>query len=370
MKILHVGKWYPSEGGIETVRDNIVYPLSEEGVDCDMMCESRGRKPDQISINDHCKIHIAGTRFYILRVPLSFGEIPTLRKIANSYDIIHIHQPNPISLISLMLSGYKGKVVTHWHCDIAEQPLLRMVYSPLQTWLLKRSDIIIATTQITADTSPYINKYKGKIKIVPIGIPKPKKQLEKAKEIQDTYKGKKIIFSMGRLSFYKGFNYLIDAMKELPDDYICLIGGKGPDREMLDKQIEDNQLGDRVKMLGYLTEEQVSAYYDSSILFCMPSINKGEAFGIVQIEAMGHGKPVVTTNIPGSGVPWVNAHGVSGLNVEPANAHELAEAIQKIAEDKTLCEKLGKQAEQRFDTMFERGVMVKKCMDIYKSLIG
>lgn len=371
MRILHVGKWYPWTGGVETVRDDIVGGIASLGINCDMLCEAPlGEKGTEYILNEHSRVITAGTKFKITRVPVTPGIITKLRKISNQYDIIHVHQPDPIAIVAMMFSGYKGKVVTHWHADIDEYPLLQKLYNPLPNWLLKRSDVIIATTQITADASPNLKPYKDKITIVPIGIKDPKPQPEMAESIRNQYKGKKIIFGMGRLATYKGFNYLIDAMRELPDDYVCLIGGKGPLKDALSEQIKENGLEEKVKLLGFLSDEEVSAYYDACTLFCMPSIHKGEAFGIVQIEGMAHSKPIVTTKIKDSGVPWVNADGITGINVPVMDSHALVEAILKICSDDSLREEYGNNARKRFTELFEKSVMVNSVLKVYNRLLN
>lgn len=369
MKILHVGKWYPWTGGIETVRDDIAYSISEQGIDCDMLCEApMGSESKVFTINNHCKVITEKTSFKLIRVPISLGFITKLRKIAAQYDIIHIHQPDPIAIVALWFSGFKGKVVTHWHCDISEYSFLLKLYRPIQDWILKRADKIVVTTQITADQSTYLKKYKDKFVVIPIGINLPCSYPTLAEEVSKKYDGKKIIFAMGRMAKYKGFNYLVDAAKNLPKESIVLIGGKGPLYEELKQQISVSQLDKKVKLLGFLSVEEVSAYYDACSVFCMPSIDKGEAFGIVQIEAMAHSKPVVTTNIAGSGVPWVNKHGYSGLNVEVKNADALSAAINQLLLNDEMRKEMGINAKKRFDTLFAKNVMVSKTLELYKSL--
>ena len=97
-------------------------------------------------------------------------------------------------------------------------------------------------------------------------------------------------------------------------------------------------------------------------------MQKTEAFGIVQIEAMSCGKPVVATNIPQSGVSWVNAHGISGLNVEPGNAEELARAIETITKDETVYRHYATGAANRYKELFTQERMIEKCMKIYMEL--
>lgn len=370
MKVLQIGKWYPSEGGMEKARDNISFTLSSWGIQSDMLCENRSHEGKTYTINEKCKIFVVGTTFFISRVPICLKEISLLRKICKNYDILDFHQPNPISILALMLSGYKGKVVTHWHADIAESFTLLKMYKPIQDWLLRRSDVIFASTPAIVETSPGLKGYDKKIVIVPYGIDEPISYPDLVDEIKKEYPNKKIVFGMGRLSAYKGYDYLIDAMKELPEEYVCLIGGKGPLHDQLENHIKEQGLEDRVKLLGFLGDEHVSAYHDASILFCMPSINNGESFGIVQTEAMSHGRPVVTTKVPMSGVSWVNADGISGINVPVKDSHALAEAILTLGSDDALREKYGKNARERFLSLFEKNVMVKSVLNVYKQLVG
>lgn len=370
MKTLQVGKWYKAVGGVETARDNITNTLSSWGIQSDVLCKKRTHKGGKYTVNDNCTAYVVGTSFYISRVPICLKEITLMRKICKNYDILDLHQPDPMSVFALMLSGYKGKVVTHWHADIAESALLMKLYKPFQDWLLRRSDAIFASTPAIVETSPGLKGYEEKIEVVPYGIDEPQIYLELVEQIKKEYSGKKIIFGMGRLAAYKGYDYLIDAMTELPEEYVCLIGGKGPLQDHLQKHIRELGLEKRVKLLGFLDNEYVSAYHDASMLFCMPSINNGESFGIVQTEAMSHGKPVVTTKVPMSGVSWVNADGITGINVPVMDSHALAEAILKIGSDEALRERYGKNARERFMTLFEKNVMVKKVLCVYKRIVG
>ena len=127
-------------------------------------------------------------------------------------------------------------------------------------------------------------------------------------------------------------------------------------------------LQDKVKLLGRIHDDDLPAYYGACELFCLSSVQKTEAFAIVQIEAMSCGKPVVATNIPHSGVSWVNVHGVSGLNVTPKNAKELAEAIMKITDDGETYKTFVTGAEKRYRDTFTKEKMINNVLDIYNKL--
>ena len=162
----------------------------------------------------------------------------------------------------------------------------------------------------------------------------------------------------------------IDAAKYLDDSYVVLIGGSGALRGELEQQIHDNGLDERVKLLGRISDEDLPAYYGACDIYCLSSIMKTEAFAIVQIEAMSCGKPVVSCNIEGSGVPWVNADGVSGLVVEPEDGKALADAIVKIMSATNLYQQLSAGAKNRFNEMFVKQKMIDRCYSLYQQLLG
>ena len=163
---------------------------------------------------------------------------------------------------------------------------------------------------------------------------------------------------------------MVDAARYLDDSYVVLIGGSGILRDELQKQIDDNGLTERVKLLGRVADEDLAAYYGACDVYCLSSIMKTEAFAIVQIEAMSCGKPVVSCNIEGSGVPWVNKDNYSGLVVEPENGKALADAIRRIVEDKSLYYTYSAGARSRFIELFRKSKMINRCLDLYQQVLA
>lgn len=365
MKVLQLGKFYPIQGGVEKVMYDLMSGLSERGIDCDMLCACRDSRTGTVVVNRHARLLCCKAWMKYAATMISPAMVWKLRKVCGRYDVIHIHHPDPMACFALYVSGYKGKVVLHWHSDIVRQRELLRLYRPLQDWLIKRADVIVGTTPVYLQHSPFLSDVQDKAVCVPIGIQELPVQQKHAADIRLRYQGKKIIFSLGRLIAYKGFRYLIEAAKYLGDGYVILIGGSGPLKASLEKQIADEALHEKVVLLGFLPGEVLPAYYQACDLFCLSSISKTEAFGIVQLEAMSCGKPVVATDIPGSGVPWVNAHQVSGLNVPPKDARALAEAIRSILEDETVCRKYAAGARARYLAQFTEGQMIEKCLKIY-----
>lgn len=370
MKVLQIGKFYPIRGGVEKVMFDMMMGLSQEHVYCDMLCAAaEQQQPGTILLNEYARVLCVPTRVKLAATMISPAMVFQLRKIQSEYDVIHIHHPDPMACLALFLSGYKGPVVLHWHSDILKQKTLLKLYRPLQNWLLRKARFIVGTTPVYVRESPFLQKVQCKVTSIPIGISEVKPGQERVADIRAKYAGKKIIFSLGRLVEYKGYEYLIKAARRLNDDCVVLIGGKGPLKEHLQNLIDEQGVADRVKLIGFIGDKELPDYFGACDLFCLSSIWKTEAFAIVQLEAMACGKPVVATNIPESGVSWVNRNGVSGLNVDPQNADALAEAIITILSDEQLYRRLSEGARQRYETLFTKKLMTENCLAMYQALL-
>ena len=376
MKILQFGKFYPPDiGGIETAIYNITEELNKRGIKCDVLC-SNSKYEYKKEIIDR------GSYKYIVYRTKSYGKIAStsitpqmifkLKEIIDNYDIIHLHHPDPMANFALFLvNPKKQKIVIHWHSDIIRQKFALKFYRPLLNWMLKKADVIIGSSTKYIEESEQLKKFKNKCAPIPYGIKKEnlKVDKEKIKEIKKKFENKKIIFSLGRFIYYKGFEYLIESSKYLPDDYIIVIGGDGELRKKYEKLIMNNNLLNKVFLIGKIPQTHLGSYYKACDLFCLPSIEKSEAFGLVIVEAMSFGKPVVATNIKGSGVSWVNQNGVTGLNVEPKNPKALADAIRFICENPEIYIKMSKNALKRFEEEFTIEKEILRILEIYNKLL-
>lgn len=374
MRILQLGKFYPFSGGIERVMFDLADGLSSQGDICDILCASVGVGNKNVNIEVNERFHIYATRSVckFMGTVIAPSIVLKLKLIMVNYDLIHIHHPDPMVALALFLSGFKGTIVLHWHSDIIKQKKILCLYSILQNWLLRRSAIIVTTSPVYLEGSLHLAKFKNKCVSIPIGI-EQKKNIENdidVRNIRTLYSGKKIIYSLGRLIYYKGFEYLIDSALYLDDNYVILIGGGGPLYNDLENQIKRNKVEHKVKLLGRIPDAMMDKYYQACDLFCMSSIEKSEAFGIAQIEAMGFGKPIVATKIPNSGVSWVNEDGVSGLNVDCRDSKGLAQAFEKILSDDCLYHEFSEGSIKRFKSVFLKEKMVNRIGYLYKNVLN
>lgn len=370
MKILHVGKFWPGKGGMERMILDLVNGFSAKGIRCDLLCASAEKGPGTEYLNENAKIICTPTLFTMAATKITPSMIWTLRRICNEYDILHVHHPDPMATLALRMSGYKGKVIVHWHSDILKQKNLLKLYRPLQDWMLNRADLIIGTTPVYIKESPHLVNVSDKMACLPIGVRRVNPDESAVQQIRNRFSGKKIVFSVGRLVGYKGHKYLIDAAKYLPDDYVILLGGSGPLFTALKLQIIESHLEDKVILLGRITDDELPNYYGACDLFCLSSIWKTEAFGMVQIEAMSCGKPVVATQIPASGVSWVNIHEYSGLNVPVEDPEALASAIRDIMSSESVYNSYSQNARKRYEELFTTASMLANCDEIYHKVLN
>ncbi|SDL80753.1 rhamnosyl/mannosyltransferase [Salinimicrobium catena] len=371
MKILHIGKFYPPFlGGIETVNYDLVEGLHKQNIKTDVLVVNH-RKEKFSSDSSKTYLFRAQKNITISSQPISISYLKKIFQCADNYDIVHLHLPNPLATLPfILISKRKFKLVLHWHSDIVKQKVLKFFYKPIQNMVLKKADSIVTTSANYGKESIDLQKFQSKIKNIPIGIT-PAENKYKSNTLTKIIAGKsnkKIIFALGRLVYYKGFSYLLEAAQQINDEAIIIIGGTGPLRQNLQRFIDTHHLQEKVFLVGRISDEELPDYFTQCDIFCFPSTEKSEAFGVSQIEAMAYGKPVVSTNIKGSGVPWVNQNGISGLVVPPKNPIALATAINLLTNNKKLYADLSIGAKNRYEKLFTKEKMVSSFIELYKNL--
>lgn len=373
-RCLQLTKFYPPvNGGIETAVRDISDGLTARGWKIEILC-ANVRRETIIETSSPSPVTRVSSWGQIASTSMSPALIPWLRRRQREHQIVHVHLPNPMANLALWLTRPSSKLVVHWHSDIVKQKNLLKLYAPLQNWLLRRADAIIATSPPYAETSPWLQAFREKVHVVPLCVRDVCRQSDsairrdQALALRARYPGKKIVFALGRMTYYKGFNVLIEAAASLNEDTVVLIGGGGELFGALRDKVAAAGLDKRVQLLGRIEDADLPAYYEAADLFCLPSLIRSEAFGLVMLEAMSYSRPIVATNIVGSGVPWVNVHEETGLNAEPGDAASLAAALNRLLNDVALARRLGEGSRRRYENNFTVEKMTDALLGVYARL--
>lgn len=285
-------------------------------------------------------------------------------------DVVIVHWPNllPVLLAPLAL---RTPFILFWHSDIVDKGLLRWLALPLQAFLLRFASLIVTTSQSYLDGSTVLLPFKGKAVTVPIGIADPMSGAESGAvpdDIEAIIQGRRLLLAVGRLVRYKGFHELVTAVEKLPDVALVVVG-EGPEREALEARVDAQGLQGRIMLTGRLDAGSLDALFRRANLFVMSSTQKSEAFGVVQVEAMAYGLPIVATDIKGSGVPWVSDRGSLGAMAPPADSDALAAAIDTVLRSPNR-DNLRRLSRARYETEFRRETMVGRMAGLARGLIG
>ena len=348
-RLLIAGKAYaPHIGGIETVMQQTAEYMCRYAKTKVLCCR------DELGLTKKEKIRgvpvtYAGSFGTVASCPVSFSYLGEFRRKVMLADTVELHLPFPVADLALLLSGYKGRVVVAWHSDVVRQKHMLTLYKPLMKWLLKRADAILVATKAHIDSSPYLPPFREKCVIVPYGIDPAEYEIRPhltplSAQLRDKH-AKKILFT-GRLVYYKGADVLLEAFANVRADAELFFAGTGVLEPELQARAETLGIRDRVHFLGRRMTPDLRDMFADCDLFVLPSVANSEAFGIVQLEAMVNGKPVINTALP-TGVPLVSIHGETGLTVPPQDAGALTDAMEQLLNDDALREQYGKAARER-----------------------
>jgi glycosyltransferase involved in cell wall biosynthesis len=368
MNILQLVKYYdPCQGGMETVVKNIAEGVIEISDDVNFTILSNNHEITQ------SKIQIKKSdRLYVIKefTPLLFRSqplcfyYPSLKKLIKDSDIIHHHYPFPTMEVSLLLFLNlirEKKFIITWHANIKNSRWnwIEKFYNPLISKLLDRADAIVVTSPQLFEASDILKKYSDKIKVIPLSF-NPKLAFAKSKQFPKE-KPFELLF-VGKLRKYKGIKFLITAIVDL--NINLTIVGSGEEYQSLLSKVQELNISEKVNFIINASDKELASLYASADLFILPSINEAEAFGVVQLEAMSNGLPVINTNLK-SGVPFVSLNNYTGFTVEPKNSIHLKIAIQKIISNKELYEQFSLNALERVN-LFTREKMSYTYFDLYK----
>ena len=369
MRILHVGKFYPPvAGGMERMLQ--------------VLCECERPAVDS-------RVLVANTRFATVQeevngVPVTrlarWGQIgavgvcpslPVWLRREDS-DITVIHEPNPVALIGALLARPAGRLLVWFHSEVVRPAWqYRLFYRPFLRAVLRRADRIIVSSPRLAEHAVELQDFRSKCAVIPFGVDasrfaKTEAIAARAAAFRETHGGPLALF-VGRFVAYKGISVLLRALVGV--DVRAVLVGDGPLKTDLQTLARELQIEERVSFLGEVTEQDLLALYHASDFFVLPSVTRAEAFGVVQLEAMACGKPVISTDVA-SGVPWVNQHGRTGLVVPPGETEPLREAIVYLAGRRDIREAWGRYARERLEREFTIGRMGDRTRALYLEVLG
>jgi glycosyltransferase involved in cell wall biosynthesis len=285
-------------------------------------------------------------------------------------DLIVIHEPNPMGLLSYFIARPKGPLIVWFHSEVIRPSWkYRMFYRPFLEFALNRASKIVVASPTLAESSPQLRDWQAKCVVIPYGVYVPPAAPEVAKRADAIRKeaGRAIILFVGRLVPYKGASVLLEALRNV--DATAFFVGDGPQRDALAASADTLGVASQVRFLGEVVPDELSALYSACDLFVLPSITRQEAFGVVQIEAMAWGKPVISTDL-GTGVAWVNRHGETGLVVPPGDVTALRQALLTLLENGPRREEMGRAGADRARTVFSVDRMIESTLGVYRDVMG
>ena len=368
MKILHIYKnYFPVLGGIENHIKLVCEELAKLPDYQVQVVVTNGGFNTKKEVLNGVEIIKCGRLFETASTPVSLSMYWHLKKLKP--DVVHFHFPYPPGELLGLLAYRRSstRFVLTYHGDVVRQSALMRLYYPIFNKILVRASTIVVSNPNNLRTSEILKRINvQKIKVIPYGI-----RLEPFRSPQhsqvDTIRaerGDRVVIFVGRLRYYKGVQYLIEAAREVEAKF--LIVGDGPQRGELEDLTRRLGVAERVIFLGEVTNQALVNYLHASDVFVLPSIYRSEAFGISMLEAMACTVPVISTEL-GTGTSYVNIHQKTGLVVPPANSKALAEAISSLLENPATRKSMGEAGHNRVSQEFTQVRMLERLKKVYHS---
>ena len=379
-RVLHVGKFYPPyRGGMESFLADLIEQQRANGIDARAVVHG-----DPLPEDPPWLIRVP-VQITLVFAPIALGFPLALHRAIRGFqpDVLHLHMPNNAAFWALIMPAARRVAwVTHWHSDVLISKwdsllqLCYQVYRPFETKLLRQSAAILATSPPYMAASVPLQRWLFKTLAIPLGL-KPLGQgvLEQAQaeapQLQLWGDARLRVLSVGRLTYYKGFDTLISAVAGFADVQL-IIAGEGEQRKELEALIarERAQQGcANVQLLVQVSDAQNNALFNSCDIFALASRERTEAFGLVLIEAMQHGKPCIASDLDGSGMSWVVGQSGSGQCYAPDQVQAWKEAMRQALAAKAQLAGRGLAAQQAADAYFTIGQCERRIAEVYDSIL-
>jgi rhamnosyl/mannosyltransferase len=378
MEILHIGKYFPPEpGGMEVVVKSFAEATRAKlGNYC--LVASR-RELSRVESCGSTTVHFLKERGTFLLAPILPSLPFVLHRLrrARRFPAIMVHYPNPTAMlalfVSLVIRPKREKIVIWCHADVIFEEwwkrVLYFLYRPVEDFVFRRTDAFVGATPHHVREYSVFKGKQDKSYVIPYAIPDDWFEIsvgeeEAARKVREQMGGKFLLF-VGRLVPYKGLETLLRAAEKIA----CRIAvvGTGPQEIYLGQEITRRGLEEKVLLLGKV--ENLRPYFLGCEFFVLPSNLALEGFGIVQIEAMALGKPVVSSDLP-TGVTYVNQDGKTGLTFPVGDFDSFAAACNRLLQDETLRSRLGAYAKTRTRKEFSYTAMAERAVSFFRNLCG
>lgn len=385
VRVLHIGKFYPPfAGGMENFLADLLPALQQQGVATAALVHddapSRPQSHSPCKDEGEVRIYRAPCHGRLLYAPISPAFPFWLARAIREFqpDLLHLHLPNTSAFWALAVPAARRLPwVIHWHADVVASTIDRRLalayrlYRPFEQRLLAASRAVIATSPPYLNASAALAPWRARCHIIPLGldptrIPDPDPAAQERAEALWGPTGFRIL-AIGRLTYYKGHDILIQAAAHLPGSRVLIVG-TGEHRNRLAALIQSLNLHDPVRLPGFQPEADLNALLASCDVLCLPSLERTEAFGLVLLEAMRFGKPVVVSDIPGSGTGWVVNQAGHGLRVPPSDPETLAVALRNLQHDPAQRTALGLAGAIALKQQFGIRPIATAITDLYRRL--
>ncbi len=352
-QLLHTCKVaLPEKGGVQIVANEVLRSVSESFAST--LVSTRGNQRGTPPAIKNLSYSLKSPFFELKSLPITPGLILELWRRAKSADIFVAHYPFPLADLAVGLAPKRfTKIIVYWHSDIFEQRLLKKLLAPFTRIMLKRATAIVVASPKLIEHSEFLPHYQSKCVVIPFGY---QPNLQVHTEDQGYY------LCIGRHVKYKGITQLLQA---IPNTNIKLkLVGTGP---LLDQHIELAKrlnIEPRVEFIQNASDEHIVELISQCRALILPSVSPNEAFGLVQIEAMSLGKPVINTALP-SAVPWVARDGKEAITVPPADPEKLTDAINRLEQDQSLRQQLAGNAFERWQNTFNLDKFHARTLELF-----
>ncbi|TXG78101.1 MAG: glycosyltransferase [Rhodocyclaceae bacterium] len=375
MRILHIGKYYaPQRGGMERYLQDLAEWFVRQGESVGVLVhQPSGQRRSTQETRHGVAVHRVGCLGNVLFTPICPTFPLQLRRLLISWkpQLLHLHMPNPSCLAALLSPRARALPwVVHWQADISDEvPDWRLraaykIYRFFERALLKRAAAIVATSPQYQESSAALAEWRHKVHVVPLGTD-DETPIGGTAPDWPLLDGLKLL-CVGRLSYYKGHSVLLQAMAKCPRASLVIVGS-GEEGSRLCEQSRTLGVSGRVSFVGELNDIDLQAAYKSADCLLLPSLDRSESFGMVLLEAMRAGLPVIASAIPGSGVNQVVQDQVTGLLLAPGDAMNLACAIEKMHSPE-LRQAMGAAGRERWLSEFTLEGSALRIREIYQHL--